>query len=201
LNCRRGEAKRHNTLFQTETAGTGHVPDRAQTRGLIEKLANALIVPHKKDENVITEMKRLRCSFKIQLNYLLIQIAKILFYTRAKHFIYRHCLGIKLGKNVGFGIIELDPIFPELITIGDNTTIGLGATIFTHEYTQTKTRLGKVTIGNNVLIGSFSLIRSGVTIGDNSVVSMYSLVNKDVPPNELWGGVPAKRIKKLKAPI
>ena len=40
-----------------------------------------------------------------------------------------------------------------------------------------------------------SIILKGVTIGDNSVIAAGSIVNRDIPPNCLAGGVPAKIIK------
>jgi len=66
-----------------------------------------------------------------------------------------------------------------------------------HEFTQKKARFGKVNIGNNVLVGACSVIRSGVSIGNNSSVGIYSFVNKDIPANEMWGGVPAKKIRMI----
>ena len=38
----------------------------------------------------------------------------------------------------------------------------------------------------------------GVTIGDNCIIGAGSLVNRDVPPNTVYGGVPAKYIFSLK---
>ena len=55
----------------------------------------------------------------------------------------------------------------------------------------------KVTIGNNVFIGSHSTILKGVIIGDNAVVGACSLVSKDIPANEIWGGNPITFIKKI----
>ena len=52
-----------------------------------------------------------------------------------------------------------------------------------------------VRIGNNCWIGSRVTILKGVTIGDNSVIAAGSVVTKDVPPNCLAGGIPAKVIK------
>ena len=52
-----------------------------------------------------------------------------------------------------------------------------------------------VSIGNHVWIGSKAIILKGVTIGDGAVVAAGSVVTKDVPPNVLVGGVPAKIIK------
>ncbi len=52
-----------------------------------------------------------------------------------------------------------------------------------------------IKVGNDVWIGSKSLIMGGVTIGDGAVVGSRSLVTKNVPPYAIVGGVPAKIIK------
>ena len=44
-------------------------------------------------------------------------------------------------------------------------------------------------------IGTAAIIMSGVTIGKGSIVAAGSVVTKDIPPCEIWGGVPAKRIR------
>lgn len=36
-----------------------------------------------------------------------------------------------------------------------------------------------------------------VTVGKNSIIAAYSFVNTDIPDKQLWGGIPAKLIKKL----
>ena len=35
-----------------------------------------------------------------------------------------------------------------------------------------------------------------VTIGQGEIMAAHSLINKNIPPYEIWGGVPAKLIKK-----
>ncbi|SFI89938.1 transferase hexapeptide (six repeat-containing protein) [Kaistella treverensis] len=52
-----------------------------------------------------------------------------------------------------------------------------------------------VKIGNHVWIGANVTILKGVTIGDGCVIAAGALVNKDIPPNSLAGGVPAKVLK------
>ncbi len=52
-----------------------------------------------------------------------------------------------------------------------------------------------VTIGSNVWLGAGAIVLPGVCIGDNSVIAAGSVVNKSVPPNEIWGGTPAKKIR------
>lgn len=52
-----------------------------------------------------------------------------------------------------------------------------------------------ITIGNHVWIGFRAVILKGVTIGDGAVIAANALVNRDVPPNCLVAGIPAKIVK------
>lgn len=60
-----------------------------------------------------------------------------------------------------------------------------------HDY-QTRSH---VEIGNDVWIGEKVIIKSGVAIGHGAIVGAGSVVTKNIPPYEIWGGVPAKLIK------
>lgn len=51
-------------------------------------------------------------------------------------------------------------------------------------------------IGNDVWIGAKAMIRAGVTIGDGAVIGMGAVVTKDVGPYEIWGGNPARLIRR-----
>lgn len=53
-----------------------------------------------------------------------------------------------------------------------------------------------VRIGSNCWIGEKTTVLRGVTVGDGSVVASHALVNKDVPPNSVVGGVPARVLKR-----
>ena len=54
-----------------------------------------------------------------------------------------------------------------------------------------------IVIEDNVWLGANVVVMPGVTIGKHSVVAAGSVVTKDVPPDTVVGGVPAKIIKKL----
>lgn len=115
--------------------------------------------------------------------------------SRIKNFLYK-LVGVKVGKDVVIGPrVMIDPLFPQLITIKDGAILGWGCRIHSHEFTVNKIRLGRVIIGEKVLIGCFTNIRSGVTIGKNAMVGAMSFVNKNVNEGEKVGGVPAKKLE------
>lgn len=98
----------------------------------------------------------------------------------------------------------------EKIEIGDYVNIGAGCMIMDSNFHSTnwKDRLDRkkdienhknapIKIGDVVFIGAKSIICKGVTIGDHSIIAAGSVVTKDIPANEIWGGVPAQFIKKI----
>ena len=112
--------------------------------------------------------------------------------------IYR-LFGVKIGKDVFFGPdVVIDHSYPQLIEIGDKCILGWGVGLFTHEGYLNHFRIGRVKIGNMVIIGAFSKIRCGVTIGNNVIIAVGSVVHKDIPNNVVIGIIPTHEIKKLK---
>jgi acetyltransferase-like isoleucine patch superfamily enzyme len=57
-----------------------------------------------------------------------------------------------------------------------------------------------VRVGHNVWIGYGACILRGVTVGDNSVIGTSAVVTRDVAPNSVVGGVPAKLIRRRARP-
>ena len=55
---------------------------------------------------------------------------------------------------------------------------------------------GDTVIGNDVWIGYNSTFMPGVTIGNGAIIGTNALITKDVGPYEVWGGNPAKCIRK-----
>ena len=52
-----------------------------------------------------------------------------------------------------------------------------------------------ISVGNNVWIGANCAILPGVTIGNNVVIGAGSVVNRSIPENEVWAGVPARKLR------
>lgn len=108
-------------------------------------------------------------------------------------------LGMKIGDNCSIQAgVTFDYSFCWLIKIGNNVTIGPEAYILAHD-ASTKEKLnfskvGSITIEDNVFIGARALIMPGVTIGKNSIVAAGSIVTKTVPENSIVAGNPAKVI-------
>ncbi len=109
---------------------------------------------------------------------------------------------IHLGKNV---FINSSCHFQDQggIYIGDNVLIGHCVTLATLNHLQSPEERGSmipkaIHIGNNVWIGSNSTILPGVTVGEGAIIAAGAVVTKNVEPNTVVGGVPAKFIKNIK---
>jgi acetyltransferase-like isoleucine patch superfamily enzyme len=84
------------------------------------------------------------------------------------------------------------------IVIGNNTLIADQTIIYDtdwHGFDGKKTKISPIRIGNNVWIGTRSIILKGVQIGDNSIIGAGSLITKNIPENSLFAGNPAKFIR------
>ena len=106
-------------------------------------------------------------------------------------------MGMKVGKNFGRlnGVI-LDPSHCWLIEIGDDVTLAPRVHILCHDASTKKflgyTKIGRVSIGDNVFIGAESVVLPGVTIGNNVIVGANSTVTHNVPDNTVVAGSPAR---------
>ena len=110
--------------------------------------------------------------------------------------------GMKVGRNV---FVNQNCTFYDLggLEIGDDVMIGPNVSLITsgHPVEPSRRRdcvvAKPIVIGRNVWIGAGATIIGGVTIGENAVVAAAAVVTRDVPPNTLVGGNPAKIIRSI----
>lgn len=85
--------------------------------------------------------------------------------------------------------IYIDELHPENVFIGDNSTIGLRTSIFTHFYwgPRKPKNNARVVIEKNVFIGPHCVILPNVRIGEGAVVRAGTMVSRNVPPHTMLG--------------
>ncbi|MEP0862453.1 MAG: N-acetyltransferase [Ignavibacterium sp.] len=110
-----------------------------------------------------------------------------------------------IGKNCK---ISSHTFICEGVHIGDGVFVGHNVTFINDKnpravnpdgsmQTEADWKLEETFVKNGASIGSSATILCGVTIGENAIVGAGAVVTKDVPPNTVVAGVPAKVIKKL----
>ncbi len=102
--------------------------------------------------------------------------------------------GANLGERVALGGGIADA---PLVTVGERTVLGHNSSVIAHAITSGRIILREVNIGSGVTVGVNAIIWPGVEIGDGAIVAAGSVVAMDttIPPNELWAGAPARKVK------
>lgn len=148
------------------------------------------------DGNAGRKWFMVRNPMRTAFNGLVIMLLKYAPPTELKNHAYRLLLGMKIGRDVAIAPdVVFDPMFPELIELGDGCLLGWGTRIFTHEYSLDTIRVKPVRLGKKVMLGGFSIVRPGVTIADEATIASCSFVNKPITRKGLHGGVPARLIR------
>ena len=109
---------------------------------------------------------------------------------------YYSMMGCKVGREAQINSSSINDCF--MVSIGDETVVGGDATINGHLTEKGELVLAQVKIGSNCVIGSRSTVMPGCTVGDGAVLASNAILTKwkEIPPGEVWGGVPAKCIRK-----
>ncbi|OGU56965.1 MAG: acetyltransferase [Ignavibacteria bacterium RIFOXYA12_FULL_35_25] len=117
---------------------------------------------------------------------------------------------VEIQKNASVGKyckISSHTFICEGVHIEDNVFIGHNVTFINDKYprstnvdgsmqTDSDWKVVETRIKKGASIGSTSTILCGITVGENSIVGAGSVVTKDVPPNTIVAGVPARPLKK-----
>jgi maltose O-acetyltransferase len=116
---------------------------------------------------------------------------------------YGSYISVGAGTFVNYNLTALD-VAP--ITIGADCQIGPNVQLLTPTHpVEAAPRRAKleaarpIAIGDNVWIGGGAIVLPGVTIGDNSVIGAGTVVTRDVPPNVVAVGNPARVIRSIDA--
>jgi acetyltransferase-like isoleucine patch superfamily enzyme len=118
---------------------------------------------------------------------------------------------VEIQKNATVGKrckVSSHTFICEGVTIEDNVFIGHSVTFINDSYPRSTTADGnlqteadwkveRTVIKKGASIGSGSTILSNITVGENAIVGAGSVVTKDVPPNSIWAGNPAKLLRPI----
>ncbi|MBR6125886.1 acyltransferase [Candidatus Saccharibacteria bacterium] len=107
--------------------------------------------------------------------------------------------GAIIGEDVELYSVTITSTDATCLEIGNHVTL-TGVKILTHDASTKRflgngiNRIGRVVIGNNVFVGTQTLILPNVRIGNNVIVGAGSVVTKDVPDGMVYAGNPARKI-------
>jgi acetyltransferase-like isoleucine patch superfamily enzyme len=118
---------------------------------------------------------------------------------------------VEIQKNVSVGKdckISSHTFICEGVHIGDGVFIGHNVTFINDKHprsvnpdgsmqTEEDWKVVETFVHNGASVGSSATVLCGVTIGEGAIVGAGAVVTKDVPPNSVAAGVPAKVIKKI----
>lgn len=117
--------------------------------------------------------------------------------------------GCRIGENVQLNCgIKAFGTEPYLITLGNQVLIAAGVQLITHDggvnvlrnlgkVSRKSDKIASILMGNNVYIGTGAYIMSGVKIGDNCIIDAGAVVTKDVPPDSVAVGIPARVVESV----
>ena len=168
--------------------------------------------PYSLNEREVLEyygLKGISGKFNLKCKFIKTWILHSLaYFTPLSSFIIKmqRARGVKIGKFCHISpYVLIDLVYPHLVNIEDNVTIGNNSMIFAHVNPTSNTKLKKiyprkvssVTIKKGAVLFPGCIITAGVTIGECSMIGAGSVVGEDIPDYCVALGNPARVIKKI----
>ena len=108
----------------------------------------------------------------------------------------------RLGE---FAFIGPGCVIPPKVSIGQYSMLAAEVVVVgdDHEWAEVGTpmqfsrrpRQRATHIGDDVWVGRRAILMRGVTIGDSAIVAAGAIVTKSIPAGEIWGGIPARKLR------
>jgi len=113
--------------------------------------------------------------------------------------------GLRIGSGTVVGAWANIRAAGGKVDIGENVLIGQHVSILAANHRRDELgcnpQVGRwdeqrtgVCVGNGAWLGAGAVVLPGVTIGTHSIVAAGAVVTRNIPPGEVWGGIPARRI-------
>jgi serine acetyltransferase len=113
--------------------------------------------------------------------------------------------GVRIGDRVWIGQqVYIDDVHPGAVQIGNDCTIGMRTSIFSHFYwgrQRSPEHAAPVEIEDEVYIGPHCVILGNVRIGRGSVIRAGTVVSRNVPAHTMWGMPPAEALAEVHTPL
>lgn len=142
--------------------------------------------------------------FRIKVKTAILKLRLICVDDFKKATLYSKYLGVNMGENIRISGRVYFGSEPYLVTIGNNVNLTQNVRFITHEVMHLFrgeypgiNSFGKISIGNNVVIGANALILPNVEIGNDTIIGAGSIVAKSIPDHVVAAGNPAKVIMSI----
>jgi len=132
-----------------------------------------------------------RCMLAREIRTLLVGIV-----SRSRIAYYRF-MGVSIGKNCYVSSCAHLDVRRGKVTIGNNVKIASGSYVLGHTGREPLKEGQETALEDNVRVFVNAVVLPGVRVGRNSVVGAGAVVARDVPPNVLVMGNPARVVKNL----
>lgn len=108
---------------------------------------------------------------------------------------YYRLMGARIGTNVYLGTFRFSMF--DLLTIGDDSSIGIDASLVGYTVEDGLLKLGPVSVGNGCCVGTRSVLREHATMQDGSRLDDLSLLPRGttIPRGQRWRGSPAAEVQ------